>query len=227
MNLRLGSPFAKETSRFSVPIVVIDRPLDGSNLSAVSMDNVAGARAALTHLYGHGYRDIVVLSGDASTYDSQQRLIGCRQAARHAGVTWDPRLVWPGAFTEQSGGDIVRKWLCGGRGSSRAIFCFNDHLAIGVMNALRQHGLRVPHDVAVVGFDDLESARLVDLTTVRVPVHAVGRAAAEAAIDAIQGRPVERYTILPTELIVRGSCGCTSAERVMPSDLEASVAERV
>lgn len=213
MNLRLGEALAEEAKAFATPVVLIDRPIVGPNLSAVTIDNIAGAHAAMAHLYAHGHRDVLIFSGDAETFDSRQRLLGCQRAAAQAGVAWRDDLVLPGAFTEESGRELMGRRLAQGAPPS-AVFCFNDNLALGAMEALQDRGLRVPEDVAIVGFDDIVSARHVGLTTVHVPLHDLGRAAADAAFHAIAGDDYDRHTILATRLVVRRTCGCTATSSV-------------
>lgn len=208
MNLRLGDEFAREAQRYAIPLILIDRPLRVAGFGSVTMDNIGGARAAMAHLYAHGHREVVLLAGDLDTYDAQQRLEGCRQAAAEAGVAWDAKRVWAGSFAEESGRQLVHEWLSQGHRPPSAMFCFNDNLAIGAMDALAAHGVVVPRDTAVVGFDDLAVARHLGLSTVRVPVLDLGRAAAESAIHALRGEAFEHHRVLPTQLIVRQSCGC-------------------
>jgi DNA-binding LacI/PurR family transcriptional regulator len=208
MNLRLDKELAEEAKRFKTPIVLIDRPIAELQAGSVMADNRGGAREALAHLYGHGHRDVAFLIGDEATFDSKQRLLGCRDAANEAGATIDPSLVLPGAFTEESGREIVEHLLERHGRPPRAIFCFNDNLAVGAMEALRDHGWRVPDEVAVIGFDDIEIARHLGLTTVRVPLNEMGRTAAYLAVDAIEKKATGVNHVLSTSLVVRHSCGC-------------------
>ena len=208
MNLRLSDEFAAEIERLTIPLVLIDRPVPELDASSVTIDNIGGASMALSHLFNHGHRDVALMIGDAQTYDSQQRLEGCRRAVVAAGGRWNDDLVWPGAFTEESGRDLMARWLATGRKPPRALFCFNDNLAIGAMDVLREKGYDVPRDVAIVGFDDVAAARHLGLTSVHVPMRDIGRAAATMAIDGIAGKDFERHVVVPTSLIPRRSCGC-------------------
>jgi LacI family transcriptional regulator len=208
MNLRLGEVFAREASRFKTPVVLIDRPIPGLAASTITIDNARGAQLAMSHLYEHGYSDIAILGGDLATFDSQQRLKGCEEAAQAAGVKWNPDRVIGGAFTEESGTAAMNALIDGPGPLPRAVFCLNDNLAIGVLSVLRERGLRVPEDVAVVGFDDIEAARHLGLTSVNVPLNDIGRAAAEAAIGSIGPQGAISSVVLPTRLVRRRSCGC-------------------
>ncbi len=210
MNVILGDEFVREAAKATTPLVLVDRPVARCGASSIAIDNIGGARSAMAHLYGHGYRTIALLCGEPENFDAQQRLQGCREAAAEAGAMLDERLIWSGNFREESGRTAMTDWLDRGRPLPEAVFCFNDAMAIGVMDVLREKEYRVPEDVAVVGFDDVESARHLRLTTVSVPMTEMGRRAAGAAIDVLneeQSHP-EIHSVLQTELVIRASCGC-------------------
>jgi LacI family transcriptional regulator len=203
-----------------VPVVSIDRPVRASNVISISMDNIAGAAATMNHLFAHGYRDIGIIRGPRGNYDADQRWLGCQQAAEQAGVVLSEERVWTGTFVEGSGRLAMERWLDAGRPLPKAIFACNDAMAIGALGILRERGRKVPEDVALVGFDDVDSARHLGLTTVRVPMRAMGRAAAEVAIKQILGGEIQHQHVLATQLVVRRSCGCdsTKSSSVMVSD---------
>jgi LacI family transcriptional regulator len=210
MNLSLPDNFTKAAAKFGIPIVLIDRPVVGANLFAVSMDNSGGAEAAMSHLIEHGYRRIAVLSGPSDNYDAVQRLAGCEQALERAGLSVPQELLWRGTFTEASGNAAMERWLNKGQPLPEVIFAANDAMALGVWNVLRERGYDVPRDVALVGFDDTEAARHLGLTSVRVPMREMGRAAAEAAVTQILSGEAQKQRVLATNLVVRRSCGCSS-----------------
>lgn len=208
MNLSLPDRFTRAAAKFGVPIVLIDRAVSGTNLFAVTIDNQAGAEAAINHLWGHGYRKIAVLAGPAGSYDAEQRLMGCRRALRRGGVMLPESMIWRGAFTEASGREAMERWLRAERRLPEAIFATNDAMALGAWSVLRERGFRVPDDVALVGFDDTETARHVGLTSIHVPMREMGRAAAEAAVKQVLSGEAEKQRTLATHLVVRESCGC-------------------
>lgn len=213
MNLSTPDAAIREMARHDAPVVLIDRPLRESKLCAIIMDNIAGAEAATRHLVEHGYDRIAILTGPEDSYDSQQRFEGFRRALERSNRTIFPDLVWKGAFTEESGQQVMRAWLDAGKELPDAILATNDVMALGAWNVLRERGVRVPDDVALVGFDDIESARHLGLTSVSVPMRAMGRAAAEAAIQQISSRKTQPQRMLPTALVVRRSCGCKGIEK--------------
>jgi LacI family transcriptional regulator len=174
----------------------------------VTFDNVGGARQAVDHLVRMGHRRIAFLQGPPENYDAVLREEGMKQAMRAAGLEQPAALRWAGDYSEESGNAAVVAFLKTGAPLPDAIFACNDSMAIGALVALQERGLRVPEDVALVGFDDIASARHLGLTSVRIPMRDLGRAAAELAIALSQGqKPKKELIEMPTEVVVRRSCG--------------------
>ncbi len=206
MNLRIDDKFIREAAMAPTPMVLIDRPAKDARLVTVRMDNAAGAEEAMTHLLDLGHRRIAVIRGPQGTFDSDERWLGCLQAMKRSGVKPDPELIWEGTFHDHSGYEAMSSWLDAGKPLPEAIFALNDPMAIGVLEALTERGLRVPDDVALVGFDDIESARYLGLTTVSSPMRGLGRTACQAVVELLEGAPRRpKEHVLPTELIVRRS----------------------
>lgn len=171
------------------PMVVAGRAIGAARLFSLAFDNRAGARLAVQHLLEAGHRRIAHITGNLAQEDGSHRLAGYRQAMAAAGVAWDPGLVVEGNFTEASGQRAVQH-LLDSRQDFSAIFAANDQMAIGAALALYRRGLRVPDDVSLVGFDDLAPAQFAipPLTTVRQAVYQMGRQAAAAVLDLLNGR---------------------------------------
>ncbi|MFD4960657.1 LacI family DNA-binding transcriptional regulator [Microbacterium sp. NPDC058389] len=189
-----------------VPLVVVDAdaPVPYTN---VDTDQEQGARSAVQHLLDLGHRDIVHLTGPADSFPSRRRADAFREAMRDAGQETRPVMV--GDWSAASGLERMRELLATGPPPT-AVFAANDHMALGVLNALHEAGLRVPHDVSVVGFDDTAEAALYwpPLTTVHQNLDEVGRRAASILLGLIDGAPdLGRRTVVPTELVVRASTG--------------------
>ena len=195
------------------PLVLLHQaPPDGLNIPYVTFENKSGARKLVDHLIEvHNYRRIAFLQGPEDQEDSYWRELGYREALEAHGIPFDPALVAVGGFEEKMAEISVGKWLAAGTRID-AIFAGDDESAVGTIIALQQAGKRVPEDIAVVGFDDVHFYRymLPPLTTVRAPVEQAGREAARQLIQLIRTGQADPLTLLPTELVVRHSCGCSN-----------------
>ncbi len=210
MNLGMSDQFVRQAAQRELPIVLIDRPVKDARVASVMIDNRSGADAAMTHLLGLGHQRIAILAGPDGTIDAEQRFEGCQHAAKRAGYAFDKDLIWPGNFFWESGYELMNHWLDAGKPLPDAMFALNDPMAMGVMEAMHEHSLSVPDDMALVGFDDVQAARYLGLTTVRSPMHEMGRIASEAAINLVTGGRTQLEQVLATDLVVRRSCGVES-----------------
>jgi DNA-binding LacI/PurR family transcriptional regulator len=193
------------------PLVLLHQsPPPGLHIPCVTFQNKAGARQLIEHLLKvHGRRRIAFLAGPAGHEDSYWREMGYREALAAHGLPFDPTLVGHGGFSDKIAQVTVEQWLAAGADID-AIFTGDDEAALGVIAALRRFGRRIPQDVAVVGFDDLPHSRYVSpaLTTVRAPIETAGQVAAQQLLHLIHTGQAERLLLLPTELLIRHSCGC-------------------
>ncbi len=193
-----------------IPTVIIDRHIDGWDTDTVNSDSIAGARALTQHLIGLGHQRIAVISGPASTSTAADRVAGYRMAINEAGIAIDSRLIKYGEFRSTVGERLTHEVLDSGMGPT-AIFAANNVIAIGVIAALEKRGLRVPHDMALVCFDDLPNTSLLFpfFTVAAQPVYEVGVNAAQLLLSRLEAeaplRP--RHVVLPTRLVIRHSCG--------------------
>ena len=178
-----------------------------STCPSVGATNWAGGLAATDHLLSLGHRRIGAITGPAGYLCSRARIDGYRSALDRLGAQFDPLLVRHGDF-QHEGGFVRGGELLDLAEPPTAIFAGSDQQALGVYEAARQRGLRIPQDLSVVGFDDLPAARWVSppLTTVRQPLADMGRVAAEMLGSLIDGVPLRGQRVeLATELIVRES----------------------
>lgn len=189
------------------PIMVLDRKLEGENIYSVLIDNENGARQAVEYLIQNGCRRIAFLSGSREALDNTRRFTGYRKVLAEHGIAFDEGLVLKGDFTERGGYRAVREYLKD-HPLPEAIFSANDEMAIGTLKALEECSVRVPQDVALVGFDDIQLASYVQpkLTTVRRPMYELGMLATHMLFKAMRKQPVNRSVTLSTELVVRDSC---------------------
>jgi len=176
----------------ALPLVVTGRDLHAPGLFSLNFDNFSGARLATEHLLHLGHRHIAFITGDPAHPDAVERQRGYRAALEAAGIAFNPALVVPGQFHEESG-RLAMEHLLDTRQRFTAAFAANDQMAFGAALALHKRGLRVPDDVSLVGFDDLASAAFAipPLSTVQQPGYELGRLAARAVLQLIVGaKPV-------------------------------------
>lgn len=196
--------------------VVLLGQLPGTSIPFVDVNNRGGAALATNHLLALGHRRIALITNAPPVYTaSSERLAGYRGAVEAAGIAYDEALVRYGSFTPQSGATAMAE-LLQARPAPTAVFVASDTVALGALQMLRRQGLRVPRDVAVVGFDDILLSAFIDppLTTVRLPALGLGWGAAELLGRLIAGEEVRStQVILDTELVMRESSGPARHDR--------------
>ena len=199
-------------SRDGVPLVLLGRPSVAAAPS-VRSENTAPAVELTTHLIAeHGFERLTFLGDAASAHDVAERWEGFVDAHRRARLE-PPRRPIRAGFREADGFDAARATLADGSHRPQALVCANDELALGACRAARSLGLAVPDDLAVTGWDDVSLASLVPpgLTTVRQPMRELGAAAARLLFEQIDAvAPQATSLVLPSELVIRSSCGCVS-----------------
>jgi DNA-binding LacI/PurR family transcriptional regulator len=205
---------AQEVGQFyrrRFPVVLLYRaPPADLPIPCVLVENRGGARRAVEHLIeAHGRRRIALLRGPEGNQDAEERAQGYRDALAAHGLPYDPALVASGEFQERPAREAVGRWLSGGLAFD-AIFAGDDDSACGALQALQAAGRRVPQDVALAGFDDSLVGRYLTppLTTVHAPTERVGLEAVRQLVQLIGSGQAAPTTLLPTELVIRQSCGC-------------------
>lgn len=184
----------------------------------VEVDNAGGIRALVLHLVReHAARQIGFVCGPEGGVEAELRLSAFRAALGEEGIVVDERLIATGDYTKSSGSQAVRTILDERRVHAPlidALVCANDFMALGAIDELGRRGLHVPEDLAVVGFDDVDSARTSHpaLTTVRQPSGELGREGMRRLVEAANRKSAAETTLLATELVVRRSCGCLPAD---------------
>lgn len=191
------------------PTVLMGK-LPGTGFHYVDVDNFLAARQAVDHLVGLGHKRIACITNAHSSYTAAaERLRGYRQSLEIAGISYQEELVRYGDFDPESGFNQMNN-LLDTRLPISAVFVASDVVALGAIAAIRECGLRIPHDIALVGFDDVPLARYLDppLTTVRLPTTELAVIACELLIQIIaNSSSVQEQELLETQLIVRESCG--------------------
>jgi DNA-binding LacI/PurR family transcriptional regulator len=194
-----------------VPVILVDRNIKHLDLDFVASDNIKGAEEAVCHLIKHGHKKIVFLgrSGDVSSH--QERLQGYRNALEKNGIKYNPELVInEGQGTEPSGYKQMNK-LLSKKTVFTAVFTMTDYTAIGAYKALKSKKIRVPEDVAIIGFDNMSYGKYLEvpLTSVEQQTYEMGRKGAEIFLQRVNGIISEpQKVLLPTKLVIKQSCGC-------------------
>ncbi len=173
-------------SGHGLPTVVLGRYIDALADRCIHLDNLKGGYLATRHLIDRGHRCIAHIAGKPALKDARDRLAGYRRALHDAGISYDEALVVEGDFMEEGGQAGMQRLLARDLGFT-SVFAANDQSAAGALLAIRAHGLRVPDDISLIGYDDVLLARYLfpALTTVRQPFVEMGQAAAMLALSAL------------------------------------------
>ena len=178
---------------------------------SIVIDNYSATRQLMEHLIVvHGCEHIAFVSGFVDHLDTQIRYEVYLEKLREHGLPVLPELVAEGDYTRASGAKAIQTILEAYSGDVHAVFAANDAMALGSIDVLQERGYHVPKDILVVGFDDVIEGRYIryPLTTVRQPIYEMGKMAISMMSDLLQGKPCAAETVLPTELLIRQSCGC-------------------
>ncbi len=208
---RMDDPLVHKLLDDGMQAVLVGRHAD-SRVNYVDVDNVGAARMAVEHLIRLGHRRIATITGPLNMVGGADRLRGYRQALEAHHLPLEEGLIAEGDFTEPSGTAAMQRLL---PAAPTAVFAASDSMAIGALKALREANLRVPEDVALVGFDDIPAVTAVEpaLTTVRQPIERLGAMAADLLLNLLEDPPAPaapaHRIVLPAELIVRDSCGAS------------------
>lgn len=192
----------------NIPIVAVDRRIKDLETDAVLVDNVRGAYEAVTHLLSNGYRRLGIITGPQALTTGRERLDGYRRALRDAGITPDPGLERYGSFKAESGYQLTYE-LLNLVPPIDALFVGNNLMTLGALEAIYAHGLHVPEDIALVGFDEMPWAAIsaISLTTVTQPVYEIGSIAASRLFQRLHnpGAFTRQEIVLAPTLQIRGS----------------------
>jgi LacI family transcriptional regulator len=197
----------RQLMELALPAVVMDREFPGLEMDVVLSDNHQGGYLATQHLLSLGHRQIGCIAGVSRITPSALRVAGYQQALQEGGVAVDPTLMMNGDFHPESGFRLAGELLARPNPPT-AIFACNDLMAMGVLRAAAECGRRVPDDLAVVGYDDIELASFTNppLTTIRQPKLEMGAATLQFLLSRIkEKRTNPQRTLLPVSLVVRGS----------------------
>ncbi len=192
-----------------VPSVFINKYLHDRKTNNVSVDNFDAVLRAMTHLHDLGHRRIGIMNGQAMSVDGVERFDGFRKALTKLGLPLEKHFVGCGNYSEEQAFEEMTRILCL-RPRPTAMFCANDLMAMGVIRAAQKKGLKVPRDLAVVGFDDIESGQYFSpsLTTLRPPLRETGERAVALLMSLLENpRRAPEQIAMKAKLIVRQSSG--------------------
>ncbi|MCP3763669.1 LacI family transcriptional regulator [Domibacillus sp. A3M-37] len=208
LTARMDSKSLKELSA-SFPMVLACEYVDELDIPTVSIDNISGARKLTEHLINVGHKKVAYISGPMNVILSRDRLRGFQQAMAQYDLPVDPSYIQEGDYEIESGYNQMVKLLAL-EDPPTAVFVFNDEMALGTIKAVQDHGLKVPEDIAVVGFDNLKMATIFSprMTTIDQPKYEIGQRATNMLLTLMKGGSLEKKKIvLKDELIIRESCG--------------------
>jgi LacI family transcriptional regulator len=201
-------PFLTDFAAAKYPMIVVNNYFPQWDLDHAVCDYRGGAEQAMNYLLQLGHRRIGIIMGSGRVRTARDVVEVYEQKLRDAGI--EPIMTWreDGLFTEAGGAEAAEK-LMSRHPELTAILAGNDKMAVGAMYALQQSGKRVPADVSIVGFDDMQDAAFANpaLTTVHLPLYEVGVLACERLVNRIQGLTEPVRAVLPTHLVVRNSTG--------------------
>ncbi len=202
----IGEDIIIQSARAKFPIILLDRKVDSDHVVSIEVDNEAGSHMAAEYLIKQGHRDIAYISGMAISELHFMRISGYERALQEHGLNSKNRLQQFGLFNRENGYSMTKMLIAQGKLSSAFMYA-NDEMAIGGIMAFKEHGIKVPEQVSVVGFDDIELAKYVRpaLTTVMQPKYERGALAAHLIFQILEGQEIEPYYILPTQLVLRDS----------------------
>lgn len=196
-----------------LPLVLIHKsPADGLDIPTVTIENKAATRKLINHLIEvHDRKKILLVRGSEYQEDSYWREVGFKEALEKHGIPFDEALTIRGSFEREIAYASMKAFLENqDHPEFDAIFTGDDDAAVGIYDAVKEFGIRIPEDVSIVGFDDSQIAPFLTppLTTVMAPTEEVGRSAAEQLFRLLEGSDPKPVTLHATEIVLRSSCGC-------------------
>jgi LacI family transcriptional regulator len=201
------SPLIDRLQKSGLPFIMVGRPDDSSHISYIDVDNEIGAYTAVAHLIRQGRKRIATITGRQNMSSGMDRLAGYLNALTERGLSVDESLIANGYYSESEAFNAMLRLL---PQKPDAVFVASDGMALGALRALQKANISIPNEIAIVSFDDLSPAITTapPLTTIKQPVRRMGALAAETLLDIIEdGSGTPRRIILPTELVIRQSCG--------------------
>jgi len=202
----INDEIIRESARAEFPIIVLDRNIEGDFIYQVHVDNQHGGYLATSHLINQGFKDIAYISGPINSHDNKMRYDGYLKALEQHGIRPQSKWKVSGDFTRE-GGYRATKLLIAQQDLPEAIFYANDEMAIGGLQAFVEKQIKVPSDISIIGFDDIQLSEYINppLTTIRQPKYEVGALAVHLIFQLLSMEKVDQHYKLSTELVKRAS----------------------
>ena len=199
----------QKLTKYKLPLLFVDYVPGNDNYPVVLIDNINGAEIATNHLLKLGHKNIAFIAGDINHPSINERLLGYKKALESSGIIINTRLISTSSLypDRQNGYESAKKIFTAYKNIT-AVFACNDAMAIGVMQYLKDNNYKIPDDVSVIGFDDVEVDLMLDppLTTMRVPKIELGSEALKLMVDILQNKKISiKKVIVPVELVIRKS----------------------
>jgi LacI family transcriptional regulator len=197
------SPLLEELKNTDIPTVLYDNVLLGEKVATINNESINTIRKIVNMLYNDGHRKIGFIHGDKYSFVSNERFAGYITGQIMNDIDYDPKYVYFGSFSEETGYEAARYFA---QTDVTAIVCASDIIAIGLIKGLNEEGLRVPHDISVTGYDDLDISKYVTpaLTTVKQDLDLIGEKALSTLLSMMMNRSSQRI-VINGDIIVRGS----------------------
>lgn len=206
IGLRLDDKYIEDIKNIKVPVVVIDQRIESFNIAYISSDNKLGVKKALNHLIENGHKKIGILKAYKEAEISEKRYKAFKEHLEEKDI-FDKKFIFNGDFTKKSG-IIAGENIAELKEKPTALFCVSDLMAIGVIEGLKNKGIKVPEEISVIGFDNLNIGEFIvpDLTTIAQNGFKIGEEAVESIINRIENKVFFRNIEVEPELVIRSSC---------------------
>lgn len=204
-----GEPGLIELKEYGCKFCLVNNYIKGSGISFIDVDNISGSYEAVSYLINLGHRKIAFLNGPADYTNSADRLRGYHMALGENGITINHEYILEGNYGRKSGYRATDRLLSLNEPPT-AVFCGNDRMAAGLIQGLKEKGFRIPQDFSIAGYDDSDTAAIIDpqLTTVRIPFFDMGKRCVFELLKLVKSKKNDEFGIfIKPELIVRASCG--------------------
>lgn len=204
---KINDPNLKKLVEIDFPFVLVNYKSSSDKIHYIDSHNIKGAHMAVEYLYNSGHRKIAFVAGSMDETNARDRMKGFKTAMQSYNLHCPDEWIIYGDFSKEKAYSESEKLFTGVTIPS-AIFCSDDYMAIGVMEQINKKNLRIPEDVAVMGFDDIELAAYVkpSLTTIRQPIYELGKSSAQMLLNIVDGKEnIQNHKILDVELIRRES----------------------